>query len=644
MHSVLSAEALKGRVINMLESRNELYALAKKYYIDLLERTAKRYTSNYIPVTVDLVGYECTWLEELFRPLWGIAPFLSDADFKINVGGKEIHVTEFINGIIRDGTSEGSPRRFDRHVSEATEISFANQCITEIAAYLVAVHFSRKTLWEPLSESEREEIARWIHKQAMTAIKHSWPNNHWWYPILSIEILKQLGYYDAEAEPYLKKGYEALEELYVGHGWYCDGKEFGRFDYYEAWAHHAYTLLWILVADKNAEGYGERCKRYRRRSEEFLSFFSHYFDTDGGVPAYGRSISYRFAMVSAFGLAALAGCNIDMGLARSIILKNTEYYFKNSIPTEDGCFPCGYLYSSPRFAESYASDGATSCYTEGFMCLLADSEHPLWKSEAKPLLIDRGDYTVKCETEGLDIVVKAEKEYGGVTLFNNAIHYFQSGAYTFNDMAGYYSKFCYNSRAGFSLSTRDRAGIDSMISLSTADGTLESLRCRIFTVESSKDLLVSYHYPFSNDKDSIIKTWVLPLSSGYHVRIHKVRLGREYRVSEGGFCVGVSDDGAALEKNRITYGGTVSSIEVVSDVPVKYVTRTAHPGMHNLRPLAYYPVWSTERILKPGEYTFISTVFFSTGKLPSDKPEICREGENVTVTFGGQAKTVSLDL
>lgn len=626
----------------MIDSRKELYALAKDYYIRLLERTAKRYESDYVPLLVDHVGYECTRLEELFRPLWGIAPFLSDSDFKIKVGDRKEHVRDFITRVIREGTAADSPRRFDRHVPTTAEINFANQCITEIAAYLIAVHFAKKELWDCLERSERDEIAAWIQRQAIIALKNSWPNNHWWYPIFSIEILKELGYYDPDVEPYMNEGYAALEALYVDHGWYCDGKDFGRFDYYEAWAHHAYTLLWTLVADKNKDGYAERCEKYRRRSEEFLRFFAHYFDTDGGVPAYGRSLSYRFAMVSAFGLAALAGCNIDMGLAKSIILRNINYYFTKSIPADDGIFHCGYLYSSDRFGENYASDGATSCYTEGFMCLLASDDHPLWQSEAAPLLIEREDYTLKCEADRLDIIIKAEKDFGGVTLFNNAIHYFQKTNSAFNDMAGYYGKFCYNSRAGFSISSRDKAGLDNMISLSTEDASMESMRTRIYPLSDESGVQCSYHYPFANDSASVIKTWVLPLSQGYHVRIHKVILGQAYRVREGGFCIGVTDDNVQFDGGRITYGQALSSIDVISDVPVILGSRTIHPGMHNLRPLAYYPTWTTENMLEAGEYLFVSTVFFSTDRRPESSPEITVDGEGVTVRFENVTKKVKL--
>ena len=626
----------------MLNSRQQLYSLAKENYISLLTRAAKRYENGEIYLTVDHIGYECTRLEELFRPLWGIAPFLRDSDFKIEVSGKKVHVSDYITKIISDGTDESSERRFDKNVAEVNVTGFANQCITEIAAYLVAVHFAKDILWTPLPKEKRDKIASWIHKYAMIALKHSWPNNHYWYPVFSIEILKSLGYYDEGAEEYLKKGYDELESLYVGSGWYCDGKDFGRFDYYEAWAHHTYTLLWILIADKNAPGYTEKCEKYRARTSEFLKLYSHYFDADGGMCAYGRSLSYRFAAVSVFGLAALTDCEIDLGLAKSIILKNISYFFEKSLPYPDGIFGCGYLYESVRFAENYASDGATTCYTEGFMCLLADESHPLWKAEAAPLHIERGDYLAECPVKSLDFLVQGEKDYGGVTLFNNALHYFQTKNSAFNDMASYYGKFCYNSRAGFAISTRDKPSFDNMISLCTDDLAMCSLRGKINTVSSSSELLVSYHIPFSNDCETRITTYTLPLSKGYHVRIQKVKLSRPYIVREGGFCIGTTTDAICYGDGTLRYGNAVSSISVLSDCETVCELQTIHPGMHNLRPLAYYPTWRTKGVLDAGEYLFVSTVFFSDGLIPENAPAVKIDGNTVSVSFEAYTKTVDV--
>ena len=42
-----------------------------------------------------------------------------------------------------EGTAKDSPKRFDRNVIPETECRFANQSVTEIAAYLVAVYFAK---------------------------------------------------------------------------------------------------------------------------------------------------------------------------------------------------------------------------------------------------------------------------------------------------------------------------------------------------------------------------------------------------------------------------------------------------------------------------------------------------------------------
>ena len=139
-----------------MKTRNELYARAKELYLSLFERTAKRYESNEIYVAVDHVGFECTRIEELFRPLWGIAPFLADEDFCIRVCGEQVPVRDFITRILAEGTSPDSPRRFDRNVTKESEINFANQCIT--ANKCSGTHFRAFT-----NNTRTRNIIVWIY-------------------------------------------------------------------------------------------------------------------------------------------------------------------------------------------------------------------------------------------------------------------------------------------------------------------------------------------------------------------------------------------------------------------------------------------------------------------------------------------------
>lgn len=625
----------------MFNSRQELYDRAKKTYISLFERLAKRYSDDYQYVISDHVGYSVTKIEDFFRPLWGIAPFLKDGGFDIDFDGKKISVVDFINKFMKEGTSENSPRRFDKDVTEETKIGFANQAVTEIAAYLLAVLFAKEELWDKLSDSERDTIGGYIKKWSVIAIKDSWQNNHYWYPIFCLEILKKLGYDCSECQSEIDAGYAFLETLYYNHGWYSDGAV-GRFDYYEAWAHHTYTLLWILIADKNSPDYERRAELYRKRSSEYLKYFAHYFDADGGMVAYGRSIGYRFAATAPFALAVMTGCDIDAGLCKNIILKNTSYFYEKSIETADGCFPVGYLYESSGFGENYASDGAISCYTEGFLCLLADDNSPLWQAEITPLPIECADYRLPSPLSDLQTVLEGNSK-NGITLYNNALHYYQDAFFThrFNDMASAYSKFAYNSRSGFALSSRDLVSCDNMISLSTADGTMESHRKRILNNTVDGDVMISEHIPFSNDEGTVIKTYMLPLCEGYHARVHKVTLKNPYIVMEGGFSIGLLCDNYISEESRISYGDYRSSIRVFCKEKITYTPKKSHPGMHLLAPQSIYPAYQTE-VLAPGEYLFCSIVYFSADGKWTKEPEVLVGDGEVRITMSGAEKTIKL--
>lgn len=621
----------------MLKSRKELVEAVKNMYVPLLERAAERYCTKHKYIISDTVGYNCTLIEEIFRPLWGIAPIINECDLEIMVEGKKTPVTEFITRVLCEATDPNHENCFDKDVTEFSKIVFANQSVTEIAAYLISCCFAKEKLWDAVPAAKREQIANWVKKWSICAIQNSWPNNHYWYPIFCIECLKRLGYDCSEVDEDMKKGYEFLEKLYYGKGWYSDGA-LGKFDYYEAWAHHAYTLLWILIADKNSPDYEERAEKYRRRSEEYLEYFAHYFDSDGSMAAYGRSISYRFAAVCPFGLAAAAGCNLDMGKTKSIILKNISYFLENCTMV-DGCLPCGYLYQSTGFVETYTCEGSITCYTEGLMCLLAGEDHPLWTAECKPLDIEEGNYSIKSPLDGLEIVLHGENAKSGVTLFNNSLHYYQGQPSNFNDMGSYYSKFAYNSRAGFSIATIDSPSPDNMISLRTADGTMNSHRKKIYDMEYEDGILISKHTPFSNDPATVIKTWLLPLWSGFHVRVHKVTLANPYSVREGGFAIGNDTDDFKTAPHEARFDGKVSYIDGVGTAPLSFTIARPAPGMHLLMPQALCPIWYTD-VLAPGEYIFATSVCLATDGVVENKPEVKIEGNVVTVKQGDIEKTI----
>ena len=63
------------------------------------------------------------------------------------------------------------------------------------------------------------------------------------------------------------------------------------------------------------------------------------------------------------------------------------------------------------------------------------------------------------------------------------------------------------------------------------------------------------------------------------------------------------------------------------------------PGMHLLKPQAFYPSYTTP-VLEKGEYTFATSVYFSTDGTLEEAPEVTIVGNIVTVKQGDIVKKV----
>lgn len=124
-------------------AREKIMDLAEEMYLPLLKKVSDRFFGETAYTVSDTVGFECTRIEEDFRPLWGIAPLLNERNLYIDGSFGRISAAALITKIILEGTSKDSPRRFDRFVAD--KISFANQAVTEAAAYLTAAFLQRKS-------------------------------------------------------------------------------------------------------------------------------------------------------------------------------------------------------------------------------------------------------------------------------------------------------------------------------------------------------------------------------------------------------------------------------------------------------------------------------------------------------------------
>ena len=620
-----------------MTDREYLSDVAKRILLPSLTDAAGRFFSREDYIITDQVGYILTEMEALLRPLWGIAPLLKQEELSVTVNGMTVPVGKLYREIMLLGTDPESDLLFSRF-ADRDKNGFANQSITEIAAYCVALCLAPEILWDPYTDEEKETVGNWIREWSVYALENSWENNHFWFPIISVTALERLGVDCGDVTETLERALSFLDGMYIGGGWYQDGC-FGRFDYYLAWSHHIYPLLWSMIA-RDTRFYDEkRAAEYARRCEAFVPYYLRYFDSDGSCPPMGRSLSYRFAESAVFAAAALAGCEIPFGAARRALIKNVSY-FDNEHNINGGIMKPGYLYPSPALAESYTSEGGSLWCAKTFLALCMDEDHPFWTASEEELPVEKGDYTVYPAAEQINMPLSADSR-SGVTIYNNTSHYHQGVfGHSFNDMASFYSKFAYNSRSGFGISTPDRTSLDNMIALVTPDRSMVSHRRAIVDLGRDGNVLFSRHTPFANDPGSTVETRVIILGGSLHVRAHKITLSSTYAVREGGFSVPVRDDDFRQEGNRVTYGHLTSVIKTVASCVFTNRVEFHTPERHLLAPQSVYPVYETGD-LAPGVY-YTASVFYFGDKDFTELPDISLDGSILTVTYGGHTERFGL--
>ena len=615
-------------------TREEMKNYALEICIPLMERKLKRMREGDFALKPDQVGFIPSFLENFCRPFWGIAPILAQGeDICLRYEGQEISVSEYMREGLQKvfASGEGTWAEYKPYFSAYV---YENQNITELAGLLVGLWFARNTLWDPLPEEEKVQYAWAVYEMARVAFEHSWPNNHYWFPLLAVTVLKRLGYSFPETEKMLEEGLAFLDKLYLGNGWYADGS-FGRFDYYEAWSLHFYPLLWTLIADESFAGYAEHRNSYVERTNAFLDFYTHWFDERGAQVPFGRSLSYRFAASALFPAAVLAGCRMEAPLAGRILAKNIEFFRKHCRCEENGVLPEGYLYKAYGVTEGYTSDGGAYWCCKSFLALLLAQDHPFWQAKKAKLPAEEGTFLVRPAHEQIHMMFASDD--GIVTMYNNTAQYYQNQIHShrFGDMRGWYGKFAYNSAAGFGVSVPDVVSLDNMIGLTTPDLSMTSHRLGFTDLGFDGAFLHSWHVPFFNDPETVVETWMLPRPD-FHVRIHKVKLSRPYLVTEGGFSLGRWDDYLPVHRTEkevsVENREFRSSLTALAQIPVLLDAGSTQSGYHLYAPLAAYPVYRTEEALEPGEYVFAAAFLLCSIQNKERRlPELTFEGDGVRI-------------
>ncbi|KAJ0288754.1 hypothetical protein COL940_001744 [Colletotrichum noveboracense] len=485
-------------------------------------------------------------VEGICRPLWGLACLLA--------GGGEYRGTEWWIQGIKSGTDPenpeywGYPRDNDQRMVEMCPFG--------------EVHGLAPVIWDSLSEKERANVENWLGNSIN---EKNMPNTNWlWFRVFANLGLKKNG--GKFSQERLDADIEHLNTFYRGGGWSNDGPEgIHMMDYYSS--SFAIQFLQLLYAKLAGEDEPERAAEFRRRAQQVALDLVHYFDEEGRAIPFGRSVGYRFAMVSFWGALAYAGVELPApltwGMVKGMVMRHLRWWqTQHGMWTPSGTLSIGYSYPNMYMAENYNSPGSPYWACLAFICLAVPEDHPFWASE---------------EEQAWPVIPKIKPlEQPGHIMSNIGGHcmLLSSGQACSYPMKGTHSKyggFAYSSSYAYSvppgLFSLEQYALASQLGLSDDGGEYWKTRRRSeyagIETRDGKPVLVSAWKPFP---DVEIKSILIPpeeSTPNWHLRIHHIKAGREVMTADGSFaiCNENSTNGRYLDLyDAKTYEGTSPKI------------------------------------------------------------------------------------
>ncbi len=310
-------------------------------------------------------------LESFARPLTLAAFFLQSEPHADDRAFRQRLARWFREGLIA-GSDPASPHYWGPDANY-------HQHHVEMGLMSIALQIATHDLWEPLTKTERDQVARWFATCRGGGIVN---NNHLFMSVHILEFLGKHGYAHRTDRAVITTHLNQLETMHRGGGWFEDGIN-QAYDHYNAYAFHFYGLWWARLHGATDAA---RAQRWREWARLFVRDYQHFFAASGEHPAFGRSICYRFNCLNVFGLAlAENATELAPGMLRRLCTRNLDFFLSRPIYQEQGCLNFGFTDRFDKIVEPYSCAASPYWAAKGFTPLLLPSSHAFWNEAEQPL-------------------------------------------------------------------------------------------------------------------------------------------------------------------------------------------------------------------------------------------------------------------
>lgn len=497
--------AAEEKTSNPLSSRADVIDVLEKM-LDAVDRQFPLAVSHFsLGATSAHYSVPIAEMEGLSRALWGLFPLMA--------GGSGESFSDKYLQAIKIGTDPQSEGYWG-------ETGPYDQRLVEMAAYGLGLSLLGNKLTALFSEREVYNLHQWLDQITDAEM----PDSNWNYFAIMVQLgFKRAGLpWKSEA---IERRFAMMEAYYLGNGWYSDGPGRPK-DYYISMAFHFYGLIYATL---NGDDDATRAGIIRERARLFAEDFIYMSAAQGESVPFGRSLTYRFAMVAFWSAVAFAGLDVfSPGVVKGVILRHLRWWLKQPIFDRDGILTLGFAYPNLAMCEDYNSPGSPYWALKVFLILALPDTHSFWQAEEQPLPALAQKRVIPPAEQ---IIVHSDH--------SRHVWMITSGQLELNNYVNTeakYTKFAYSSLFGFTIE-RGRYGIkhaacDSMLLLSDGDNYFRGRR-------ECEEVIVSEHAIFSRWspwRDVQIATWLIPCGD-WHVRVHCIDSARHLQSVEGGFAV-----------------------------------------------------------------------------------------------------------
>ena len=400
-----------------------------------------------------------------------------------------------------------------------------------------AMLVSPKFFWDPLTDIQKKNALVYFQDLVNT---FAYDCNHWYFHMAAVPVLSRAGMPDNRE--FLTSIFRRLLDWHRGEGWFLDGGN-RSFDLYNLWGFQLYNQQLIRFDRPWREQFGGEINRTTAR---FLESFPYLFGRDGGPIAWGRSTTYRFALLSAVGWAQLNGANtLSPGMTRRIASGALKYFWEHGCMSANGLLEPGYRGVNSAVAEPYIDRGAPYWAAQGLVCLMIPEKDPFWTAVEEPMPADGPGGRIALP--GAQMLLKVSPVDGEARLYPVGQTHTHWGAW---QRGVKYCQHAYSSYLGWAVTGEGGPDLGAGRTGFSLDGKSWKFRERPRMVEVSEDHLFSREIlefpdePFKaqgyDDYGEIYTHTLVGDDGEVHVFWHDS--GRPLRLYIGGYGISVPHD------------------------------------------------------------------------------------------------------